>query len=287
MININKIIGTSVMLLLPFYSFAQAEEKAREVLDNTAQISHGIDAALILGIIGTVLAIAAIILVLLMVVYTNKRIEKIENSLGDLKILKSQRMRLKEMIIELENTISEGKTTIDDLRRKTISYVPDNNQIYSNISNIGSGSNPESVHREYSNINNQEIKRQPNLSERINESPRGGDSIKKREISKPTEFYVSTPNGDIFEIISSEYKPGESLYKIYTRDGQSGIIEFLDRKEALIIARSNINRKLKPVCSINGQLPDSCDKIVNIEPGKVVKTPSGWRLEKKAIIELV
>ena len=57
--------------------------------------------------------------------------------------------------------------------------------------------------------------------------------------------------------------------------------------EAKEFIRSNINRKLKPVCSINGQLPDSCDKVVNIEPGKVVKTPSGWRLEKKAIIELV
>lgn len=267
---------------------------AEEVVTEISKSSAGND-GMSLGIIGTILGAVALSLVCFTFIDLNKKISKVETDKNnDNKLqakknntLKENNKKLEERVDKLESFINTSKVELksqsnspsqsftshtapvscQDISIKSDNYVLDNN-------NLTQKKNNDRIERQqtsyYEDIKKSEV------------------SQTKEEPMKEINYFVGVPNDleGFFTKIEEEFIPEETFFMIKTMDGKQGYIDFINRKETIAVASRNLSRWINPVCDIIGNMPDSLTKIITKQPGIVEKTNGGWKIVKKAVVEL-
>lgn len=104
----------------------------------------------------------------------------------------------------------------------------------------------------------------------------------------PLCLYLPAPNPDgFFASYSTVKQVGKSIYKLMLTDADNGRFEVLDDEDAMATATISISQFVKPVCRIEGDVRLRPRTLVTIEPGMVSREGKGWRVVKKAKIELL
>lgn len=265
---------------------------AEEVATEISKTSAG-NEGLPLGIIGTILGAIALALACFIFINLSKRLSKSESDkkknnvlLARVKILEENNKKLEDRIIRLERIINTTKVeSIHKSSTPSQTYPSHTVPVSCQDVNIKSDSyayEDKNYHR--GNVDIEERKPIPYQEE-----------IKKTENSQPKEepmklinYFVGIPIGHegVFTNIEDEFIPGETFFLIKTMDGKQGSIDFINRKETIAVASRNLSRWVNPVCDIIGNMPDSLTKIITKQPGIVEKTNSGWKIVKKAVVEL-
>lgn len=116
--------------------------------------------------------------------------------------------------------------------------------------------------------------------------PEEGLGVQVRET--PQCFYLPAPNPDgLFASYSVTKQVGKSIYKLIVSDANNGSFEVLDDDDAVATATISISQFLKPVCRIEGDVHLRPRNIVTLEPGVASREGEGWRVIKKARIEML
>lgn len=111
------------------------------------------------------------------------------------------------------------------------------------------------------------------------------------ERPKPQEpviqtYYLSAPTSDgFFQAGEREYKAGESIYVLETKDGNRGTFSLLNKKEVFMTVRTSTTAYIRPACTINGDdLSQNTQSIVTEKEGIAVKEGNTWKIQEKASI---
>lgn len=120
------------------------------------------------------------------------------------------------------------------------------------------------------------------------------DSTQKEKYTQPqapvapVKLFFGIPVQGCFTNPSTTYVPGKSLYSIMVSQGaNTAQYSYIDNPDAASIASRSISRFVEVGCVIHGDIRNNFSKIVTVKPGTVSKTPSGWKIDSKAVVELV
>ena len=127
-------------------------------------------------------------------------------------------------------------------------------------------------------------------------SPTQGTSKSQQQVLRPVvqekprpikPIYMSFPANGVFTGGATTYSPGRSLYVIEDNGGNSAKFRFIDDTTAATIAARSLSTFLESGCIIRGDSDISFSKVKTLSDGEVIKTPVGWRIERRAEVELI
>lgn len=100
------------------------------------------------------------------------------------------------------------------------------------------------------------------------------------------KLYCGVPKGGLFSN-ANRTQSRQSLYVITDNGSNSGKYSFVDGRESAMVAARSTSDFLDPGCIISGNQNPNFSRVRTITPGTVRKTPNGWMIESKAIVELI
>lgn len=100
------------------------------------------------------------------------------------------------------------------------------------------------------------------------------------------EVFFGSPQNGVFVGGMGVFKPG-AIYCIKEDGSAEASFTIADRKEALTVIRRSLSKFLEPACDVIGNTNGEFRNIIVKSPGLVRKTYEGWRIIKKAYVELV
>lgn len=265
---------------------------ADEIVPAVSKNTSGND-SLPLGIIGTILGAVALGLACFTFINLSKRISKSESDKKKdnvlqvrLKILEENSRKLEERVNRLERSINTAKVVSKPQSVSSSQSYPSHSTPVSRHQDVSV--KPDSYVLDNANMNQQKHDyREERTHTYIHEEVRKQEIPEtKVEPMKLIENFVGIPEDGEFTVVEDEYIPGETIFEIQSYDGKSGNIQFTNRRETISLASRNLSRWLEPVCEIMGEIPDTLTRVKTTTPGQVEKTPTGWRLKSKAIVEL-
>lgn len=261
---------------------------AQDWLEEDLSTDKSSDGGVVLGIIAIVIAVLAAIVAVVALLKSNKlSVEQRKNQ--------SKPKKLEG--IALENTnIQQLKLEIESLKKQIAKQ------------NMPAAPYEEKItHRDYSvyesprevkptcssptmNVETNEKRREESDNLRVEpeqRTPERSNIEGKRDFQEgsETKIFVGVPLNDTFTLKYNQFIPGKCLYEIITSDGETGKLQFVNRNEALGIAKRNLSQYVESVCVINGRTPNAFSSIVTLKPGKVRFVDNGWQIEEKALIE--
>ena len=99
------------------------------------------------------------------------------------------------------------------------------------------------------------------------------------------EVFFGSPREGLFCGGLDTFKPGVSMYCIKDNGLNEAIFTIVDRKEAKNKLKKSITSFLEPACEVIGNTNDFEDIVVK-QTGVVKRTYDGWKIIKKALVEV-
>ena len=270
---------------------------ADEIVPTVSNNTSGND-SVPLGIIGTILGAVAFGLACFIFISLNKRISKSESdkSESDKKensVLQARVKNLEKNSRKLEERVNTLEKSINTAKVESKPQSVSSSQPHPSPSTPVSRNQDVSVKSDSYVLDNANMTQQKHDYREEKTHTYLHEEVRKQEIPEPKvepmkliENFVGIPVDGEFTVVEDEYIPGETIFEIKSSDGKSGNIQFTNRRETISLASRNLSRWLEPVCEIMGEIPDTLTRVKTTTPGQVEKTPSGWRLKSKAIVEL-
>jgi len=233
---------------------------------------HGFNWPLCLGILGTLLGLAALITALMNRCKINKlrRVlsRELERTNGNLQQLANDSAdQMKALSIRLTGREARRETQTDTARPAQFK---------------GGDSKKEEKKHDQQRRDNNNPKRDDKQQQ---QQPRQQQQQQPRQPQQPRTIYLSKPDeNDNFVRASDKLEPGNSIYVLKTNDGKHGTFEVIKNADvhrfALMMPAENLIR----ACSGNAiQIPKGT-KIVTDRPGEAVYENGKWHVTLKAII---
>lgn len=105
-------------------------------------------------------------------------------------------------------------------------------------------------------------------------------------VEEPVRLYCGVPKGGLFTN-ATRNQSRQSLYVIIDNGSCVGKYSFVDGRESAMVAARSTSDFLDPGCIISGNQNSNFSRVRTITPGTVRKTSTGWRIESKAVVELI
>ncbi len=105
-------------------------------------------------------------------------------------------------------------------------------------------------------------------------------------VQEPVKLFCSMPRGGVFTNATPN-KLRQSLYVITDNGGNVAQYSFVDGRDSAMVAARSTSDFLDPGCIISGNQNPNFTRVRTITPGTVRKTPNGWAIESKAVVELI
>ncbi len=105
-------------------------------------------------------------------------------------------------------------------------------------------------------------------------------------VEEPVKLYCGVPKGGLFSN-ATRNQSRQSLYVITDNGSNIGKYSFVDGRESAMVAARSTSDFLDPGCIISGNQNSNFSRVRTITPGTVRKTPTGWIIESKAVVELI
>ena len=261
---------------------------AQDWLEEEVYTNKSSDGGVVLGIIALVLAILAAVVAVVAFLKSNTLSDeqrKHQSKLKKLEGITLESAEIHQLKFEIENLkkqVAKQNVTASPYEEKTAyrshsDYEPPREIHPSQSSNTKNG---ETYERRQAESDNSRVESDLRVPQRSNIE-------EKRDFqeSSETRIFVGVPLNDTFTLKYNQFIPGKCLYEIITSDGETGKLQFVNRNEALGIAKRNLSQYIESVCVINGRTPNAFSSIVTLKPGKVRFVDNGWQIEEKALIE--
>ena len=175
---------------------------------------------------------------------------------------------MKAQISNLNNSVSNIKLTLSDVKSELSRCISIQNSVNYGQDNVRDNITEESYVEKL-------VDSQTNTQNRS-------------QLSAPFKQYFGTPNQGVFSNPSQNYVAGKTLYYVQGNTGDHIASYFyMDNTEAAFIAARSISRFVEIGCVIRGEIRNNFSKVVTVKPGTVVRTSFGWKIETKAVVELV
>lgn len=199
------------------------------------------------------------------------KMQKIEKSSketsGQLKVLKK---RLEEDKIILNEQVKSLEYQIRVVMNLVESKVP--------------SSKPQSGYGVSDDYTTTHPSSSPQISEKGNYKDKHED-ISESDIKK--EIFYGSPQNGVFSRGVDTFVPGTSLYCVTDNGSTEASYTIADRKEAKTVIRRSLSRFLEPACDIIGNTDKDFSDIIVKKQGRVRKISGGWKIIKKAFVELI
>lgn len=143
-------------------------------------------------------------------------------------------------------------------------------------------SNAQSVHV----VSDDFTAARPSIQSQIPDTVNSKDAV----ITEPAvtkETFYGIPQDGIFSRGVETFVPGTSIYCILDNGGSVASYTLANRKEAKTVIRRSLSRFLEPACDIIGNTNNDFSDIIVKNEGKVKKVNGGWKIIKKAYVELI
>lgn len=196
---------------------------------------------------------------------------------------KDRNDELKRRIKELQNDQKILTTNMADIQDEL-------NSIISKVNDIRENRRRETFSKDINDV-------LPNEDAISHSITSGYNSFKFEDIKVPEfepeplipvikEYYLPGPTKDgFFQVGTTEYHMGDSLYMLKTLDGKTGTYSFLKKGEAVVTALSSVSSFLRPACTINGNSSiQNVQSIITESEGTVIREGDGWRITDKALV---
>lgn len=226
--------------------------------DNDRHNANG--PAVLLALIGCVLGIGGLavgVLCMLQIKKSNEAVKKLQKK-NDQNIAK-----LKEFIEIHQNELNRTSVSLRDLDQEVGSFKTMLSKPVAHAA--ASYSQPQ--------------REDPIVSDQVN-------SYRPAPV-ETTEQYFGVPNNNTFSGPSAKYVSGKTLYKINDNGSRTASFSFVTNPEAATVAKRSVSRFLECACVIAGDSGDEFSKIVTTTPGTVEREGSGWRIVRKAQVQLM
>lgn len=110
--------------------------------------------------------------------------------------------------------------------------------------------------------------------------------LERRQPAQPQTFFLSRPDdSDCFQRVTTEFEPGNSIFRLDTTDGVNGTFTVIDNPDVHRFALMMPTQNLTRACSGNAiQVSDGKRRIVTDRAGKASLENGVWHITVKAII---